>query len=164
MFRHAKYLVDLSSPADDRGPATTDHGDFLYFSSAREGGFGGHDIYRSRISGEGPTAPQNLGAEINSTGDETDPALRMAGFQLFFKSDRTGSADGLFRATSRRMVRKHDYSKMPDTDWLKGNLGWLIGMLASLILFVWACWRSFLAGRATRAEVDEQALTGGAGS
>ncbi|MDE0822070.1 MAG: hypothetical protein OSA95_13180, partial [Opitutales bacterium] len=31
IFRHAKHLALISSPADDSAPVVTDHGDFLYF-------------------------------------------------------------------------------------------------------------------------------------
>lgn len=44
----------------------------LYFQTDRPGGFGGRDIYRSRlIAGEYAT-PENLGASINTGGDEGD--------------------------------------------------------------------------------------------
>jgi len=137
MFRHAKHLAALNSPADDRGPFVTDHGDFLYFASSREGGFGGSDIYRSRISGGTPTAPQNLGPEINSEANESDPAVRMAGFHLLFNSDRNSNGPALFSSRSHRVERLHDYSKIPDASWLVRNIGWIAGLLASLALFVW---------------------------
>lgn len=146
-FRHAKYLESLSSPADDRGPVVTEHGDFLYFASARPGGLGGSDIYRTRISGGKPTAPKNLGPEINSAANESDPAVRMAGFHLLVNSDREGNRHSLLTAKSRRVDRKHDYSKMPGEAWLVANSGWIIGLVAALALFVWLGVRARRAGR-----------------
>jgi hypothetical protein len=163
-FRHAKYLKGLSSPADDRGPVVTDHGDFMYFASAREGGLGGSDIYRSRVSGDAPTAPENLGPEINSEGDESDPAVRMEGFHLLLNSDRGGNKDELFSAKSRRVERKHDYSKMPGGTWLMANIGLLIGLVVAFALFVWLCLRARKAGRVVSSDKMEESepLTGGA--
>ena len=42
----------------------------LYFSSSRKGGFGEEDIYVSRLINEQYTAPENLGAAINSKRSE----------------------------------------------------------------------------------------------
>ncbi len=49
LFRHAQHIEILSSPANESDPVVTDHGDFLYFASSRDGGYGGSDIYRSRF-------------------------------------------------------------------------------------------------------------------
>jgi hypothetical protein len=137
MFRHAKHLAVLSSPADDTAPVVTDHGDFLYFTSRRAGGLGGADIYRARVSSDAPTAPVNLGPEVNSAGDETDPAVRNAGFHLLFNTTRDGAAAGLFSAKSQRVVREFDYSKLPPGEWLRSNLLWLIAAALALVAFVY---------------------------
>lgn len=161
-FRHAKYLAGLSSPADDRGPVVTEHGDFLYFASARPGGFGGSDIYRTRVSGGEPTAPKNLGREINSTANESDPAVRMAGFHLFVNSDREGEGHSLFSSKSRRVERKHDYSKLPGSSWLVANIGWMFGLALALALFVWLCLRARRAERLSLGGTEKsESLTGG---
>ncbi len=142
MFRHAKHLPMLSSPADDLAPVVTDHGDFLYFASRREGGLGGSDIYRSRISDDAPGAPVNLGPEINSPGNESDPAVRTAGFELLFNSDRAGGAAGLYSAKSKRVVRDFDYGKMPSGAWVRSNIGWLIAALLALAAFLYLAFRA----------------------
>ncbi|MDH3584555.1 MAG: hypothetical protein OER86_10105, partial [Phycisphaerae bacterium] len=148
LFRHAKHVALLSSPEDDNSPVFTDHGDFLYFASARDGGLGGMDLYRSRIGPKGLAEPRNLGPEVNSAGDETGPAVRMAGFHLMFNSDRDPAVTGLYGAKSRRVVRRFDYSKMPSGAWLYDNLGLLIGLIAALVLFFWLTWRALAQGRA----------------
>lgn len=161
-FRHAKHLKALSSPADDRGPVVTDHGDFLYFASKREGGFGGSDVYRSRVSGEVPGAVENLGSEINSEANESDPAIRMAGFHLLVNSDRGGNGHALYSAKSRRVERSHDYSKMPSLTWLRANIGWIIGLVVSLVLFAWLCLRALKSGKPPRNNSDQnETLSGG---
>jgi hypothetical protein len=47
----------------------------LYFSSDREGGRGGFDIYRARPAGSGFAEPENLGEAINTEATETHPAI-----------------------------------------------------------------------------------------
>ncbi|NIP94786.1 MAG: hypothetical protein GWO24_15605 [Akkermansiaceae bacterium] len=149
LYRHARHLAVLSSPAEDTSPVVTDHGDFLYFASSRDGGLGGSDLYRSRVSGPEPGAPQNLGPEINSGNNETNPAVRNAGFQLLFNSDRADNAGGLYSARSKRVVRRYDYSKMPSLGWLASNFGWLVALGGALTGCLWLSWRALAAGRAT---------------
>ena len=117
VFRMAKHLPLLSSPGTDGAPVVTDHGDFLYFTSTREEGFGGSDIYRSRLIGGEPVKPSNMGEEINGPSNETHPAVRMAGFHLVFNSDRSGNDFGLYHAKSKRVLRRYNYSKMPTSAW-----------------------------------------------
>ncbi|MED5472026.1 MAG: hypothetical protein VX577_09780, partial [Verrucomicrobiota bacterium] len=143
IFRHAKHLKEFSSPSDEMAPVITDHGDFIYFTSSREGGFGGSDIYRSRISGEVPSVPVNLGEEINSKFNETDPAVRMAGFHLLFNSDRDQSISSLYGAKSKRVMINYDYSKMPSVEWIKNNLILLSSAFLVLILFIVLFIRAF---------------------
>ncbi|MBK8398457.1 MAG: PD40 domain-containing protein [Leptospiraceae bacterium] len=46
-------------------------GKYIYFASNRAGGYGGYDIYRSKIEKDGSYGePENLGPEINTKGDE----------------------------------------------------------------------------------------------
>lgn len=145
-YRHAKLVEALSSPADDTGPVPTDHGDFLYFSSTRPGGLGGADIFRARISGPAPGAPVNLGREVNSAADDTDPAVRMAGFHLLFNSTRTG-AGSLHASMSRRLARHVDVFNLPPAAWWLRNLPWLIGVIAGGGACAWLARRAAAAGR-----------------
>ena len=64
-------------------------GETLYFSSDREGGLGGFDLYMVKrlpngIWGE----PKNLGSPINTAQDELSPHLVDNGKSLYFSSDR----------------------------------------------------------------------------
>jgi len=65
----------------------TDDGSTLIFASDRPGGFGGLDLYITRIdkSGEWGT-PENMGPQINTPLNEDRPFLVDNGKQLFFAS------------------------------------------------------------------------------
>lgn len=73
----------------------------LYFSSDRPGGFGGIDIYVSRLMANGRwSEPENLGPAINTAGDESSPFLHADNETLYFSSNGLqgyGGAD-LFKA------------------------------------------------------------------
>ena len=59
----------------------------LYFSSNRAGGFGGKDIWVSHRNENGNwSQPENLGAEINTTGDESTPFIHADNETLYFNS------------------------------------------------------------------------------
>lgn len=63
------------------------NGDTLYFSSNREGGYGGFDIYLSVKSALGTWSnPVNLGPEINTPLDESSPFITYDSKKLFFSS------------------------------------------------------------------------------
>ncbi len=59
----------------------------LYFASNRPGGYGGNDIYVSHYLGNGRWgAPENLGPEINTIGDESTPFIHADNQSLYFTS------------------------------------------------------------------------------
>ncbi len=60
----------------------------LYFTSSRDGGFGGIDIYVSHLDDSGRWGkPQNLGPEINTTGNEQCPFIHADNQTLYFTSN-----------------------------------------------------------------------------
>lgn len=69
-------------------PSISADGRILYFISDRPGGFGGYDIYRSvkNEPGEWGT-PINLGAMINTSGNEKSPFIHPDGKTLYFSTD-----------------------------------------------------------------------------
>jgi outer membrane protein OmpA-like peptidoglycan-associated protein len=68
---------------------------YLYFVSDMPGGFGGADIYRAQILADGNLGnPMNLGAKINTEGQEMFPWFSPQG-QLFFSSDGQIGLGGL---------------------------------------------------------------------
>ncbi|TNE69469.1 MAG: hypothetical protein EP344_00390 [Bacteroidetes bacterium] len=71
---------------DDMHPAISIDGDKLYFASNRPGGFGGMDIYVSYKVGDSWSEPVNLGAKVNSSGNEAFPFIH-ADNTLYYASD-----------------------------------------------------------------------------
>ena len=135
-YDRARPVAELNSPKDDLYVAVSRHGDFLYFASNREGGYGGFDLYRSRIS-KGIESPENMGPAINSAANETAPAVNMAGFQLVFSSNRGTNAAQytLQRSTSREVFQRYAYIR-PEWNWVWDNykLPLLIALGAFLVL------------------------------
>ena len=75
---------------------------YLYFVSDAKGGYGGNDIWRVPINGIGATAPENLGPEINTPGNEMFPYMRENG-TLYFSSNGHIGMGGLdiFKAVNK---------------------------------------------------------------
>jgi len=60
----------------------------LYFASNRPGGYGGSDIYVSRLLPNGRySEPENLGPEINTAGQESCPFIHADNQTLYFTSN-----------------------------------------------------------------------------
>ncbi len=59
---------------------------WLYFGSARPGGFGKTDIWRAREADAGGWTVENLGSAINSAGDEYEPMLSPDGQRLLVQA------------------------------------------------------------------------------
>jgi len=68
-------------------------GRFLYFASDMPGGYGGSDLYRSEWKEGSWGEPQNLGAAINTGGNEAYPFVAANG-DLYFASDGHGGLGG----------------------------------------------------------------------
>lgn len=75
-------------------PTISSTGDYLYFVSAMKGGYGGKDIWRARMVGDLVESVENLGADINTAGDEMFPYLRNDS-TLYFSSDGHVGMGGL---------------------------------------------------------------------
>ena len=75
-------------------PAVSPDGQWLYFTSNMPGGMGGYDIWRVRLTTSGVGGVENLGAPINTPGDELFPTFRPNG-DLYFSSDGHEGMGGL---------------------------------------------------------------------
>ena len=76
-------------------PAVSPDGEWLYFVSDMSGGMGGLDIWRCRLlSATEAGAIENVGAPINTPGDEMFPAFRPNG-DLYFSSNGHSGLGGL---------------------------------------------------------------------
>ena len=81
-------------------PAISPDGKYLYYVSDAVGGYGGKDLFRSRVVGNDFGPMENLGAEINTPGDEMFPYVRDS-VTIYFASDGHPGMGGLdlFKAT-----------------------------------------------------------------
>ena len=76
-------------------PAISPDGQWLYFVSNMEGGMGGYDIWRVRLTTNGSMGGvENVGAPINTAGDEMFPTFRPNG-DLYFSSNGHEGMGGL---------------------------------------------------------------------
>ncbi len=80
----------LPSPINQEGSSNiaaviSKDGKYIYFASNRAGGYGGYDIYRSKIEKDGSySEPENLGPEINTKGDEAYMVIDRANNSFYF--------------------------------------------------------------------------------
>ena len=71
-----------------KGASLVANGNRIYFSSNREGGQGGYDIYvTNRKSNNQWTTPENLGAPINTKKNEITPFVSPNMQEIYFSSD-----------------------------------------------------------------------------
>lgn len=81
----------LPKPVNSDGaewfPRLCDRDGWLYFGSDRAGGAGATDIYRAKQSTDGTWTTENLGAAINTTGDEYEPLPSPDGTRLVIMAD-----------------------------------------------------------------------------
>lgn len=93
-------------------PAASPDGEWLYFVSDMDGGYGGMDLWRVPIGGR-LIGAENLGPDINTPGNEMFPTFRRNG-DLYFSSDGHPGMGGLdiFSAVSTS-----------DSTWTVTNMG-----------------------------------------
>ncbi len=80
--------LGINSKATVGHPFFSNEYDILFFASDMPGGYGGKDIWLSKYNRETDSwsRPENLGVEVNSSGDELYPYLTPDG-TLYFTSD-----------------------------------------------------------------------------
>lgn len=98
--------VVVNSPFWDSQPSLSSDGQWLYFSSDREGGQGGTDLYVTQRTATGWTPPVNLGPAINTELNEMTPSIAPDGNRFFFASNGRGGVGGydLFTTEAVRPV------------------------------------------------------------
>ena len=87
----------------DQGASLTNDGQHFYFSSDMDGGIGGYDLYViKRLPNGNWGQPMNLGATINTEGNEKYPMITDNGKTLYFSSDTHLGMGGmdLFKCSS----------------------------------------------------------------
>jgi hypothetical protein len=91
----------INSYAWDGHCSLSPDGQILYFSSEREGGFGGKDLYRASLGPDSVwTNIVNLGDSINTKEDEDAPFMFVDGRTLYYSSKGHNSMGGydIFRS------------------------------------------------------------------
>ncbi len=79
----------VNSISWDSQPSLSADGKTLYFSSGRQDGFGGNDIWMTtKTDTSGWTFPTLLPEEINTSGNEESPFIHPDGHTLYFRSNK----------------------------------------------------------------------------
>lgn len=82
----------VNSNAHDKAPFLHPDGRTLFFSSDRKPGGGGYDLWVTQRQPDGSwSAPRNLGAPVNTPGDEHGLVVSTDGKEAFFASRRPGT-------------------------------------------------------------------------
>ncbi|MFK7755459.1 MAG: OmpA family protein [Flavobacteriales bacterium] len=71
-------------------PSVSADGTTLYFTSDMPGGLGGTDIYRTTKKEGEWTKPENLGPQVNTSGDEMFPYIHTSGVLYFSSNGHVG--------------------------------------------------------------------------
>lgn len=109
------FGATINTPSYEGMPSLSPDNKTLYFVSDRPGGYGGKDIWMSRFENGLWQVPENLGSEINTSGDETAPYIAVDNATLYFTSNGHPGFGGSDLFLSR---------KQPDGSWGKPfNLG-----------------------------------------
>ena len=104
----------LSSEKNDKCPFIA--GNIMIFTSDREGGYGGYDLYFSQYLDGKWSQPKNLGDKINSEYDEYRPIIvlfrEFDDTMLIFSSNRPGGKGGfdLYAARTKTMPKPDYYT------------------------------------------------------
>jgi outer membrane protein OmpA-like peptidoglycan-associated protein len=92
-----KNLEEFPFNSDDYScghPTLSESGKLMYFVSDMPGGTGGTDLYVTTLKDGKWTQPVNLGADVNTSGNEMFPYIHSDG-SLYFSSDAHNSMGGL---------------------------------------------------------------------
>lgn len=85
----------VNTDGDERSPSIAPDGTALYFASNGFSGYGAMDIWMAAADETGWSPPQNLGPEINSSGNDLFFHMHGADRRFYFASDRDGGLGGL---------------------------------------------------------------------
>lgn len=96
------FGATINTPAYEGMPCLSADNRELYFVSNRDGGYGGLDIWVSTFEDGLWQEPKNLGAEINTPGNETAPHLHIDNNTLYFASDGLTGLGGIDLFMTRR--------------------------------------------------------------
>ena len=135
----ARHIEAIGSPSSEHSITFSENGDYAYFASNRVGGFGGYDIYRSRVIHGVIQIPDNVGDPINTRDNETSPALGAGGLEMILSWDRLQDErqDMLLYHTRLTPISALQ-TALAFLDSIKWwLLGLLLGLLTLLALLLW---------------------------
>lgn len=152
-------LTAINLPGSNaRAPYVSPSGTSLYFASDRVDGRAARsgkkdeaanlDLYRAVWNGAQFVEGENLGTEINTPANETEPGLSAEGFTLVFSSNRSGASE-LFESRAQEVYL--------DSAWDASNLKAVASVWWQTLLFVLGCVALVLIWRASKRWVFEQA-------
>ena len=117
-----RHVDELSSPTDEWFPNLTADGT-IYFGSDRPGGVGGTDIWRARFVDGKFQPPEDVGAPVNSKGDEIEPFISADEQTLIIAARNRGDAVGAYdlyvakRSGGHWETPRHPGSPINSTGW-----------------------------------------------
>lgn len=86
----------VNTEYDEEAPFLHYDGRTLYFSSNGHTGYGGHDLFLTRLGDDNKWGkPENLGKGINTTSDDVGFYVDAFGYNAYFASSRDGGMGGL---------------------------------------------------------------------
>ncbi len=101
-FENGKWQVpqnlgpNINTSKDEIAPSIAADGKTFFFSSNGKPGFGGFDIYTSKLQNDSTWSNAvNLGVPMNSNYDDISGSVTLDGKYLFFASDRVGGFGGI---------------------------------------------------------------------
>ncbi|MFH0867438.1 MAG: tetratricopeptide repeat protein [Bacteroidota bacterium] len=90
-----KLGPSVNTKAVETNASISPDGSTLYFSSNRDGGYGGYDIYAcERLSDGSWSKPANLGSQVNTPNDEQSPYISIDAATLYFSSQGHNTMGG----------------------------------------------------------------------
>ena len=94
----------INTEYDEKTPFFHPDGQTLYFMSEGHPGFGGFDIFLSRIENDKWTTPLNLGQPINTKGDEGLLKVVFSGKEAYYATDVQSSNYDIYRFALDREI------------------------------------------------------------
>ncbi|MBK8352505.1 MAG: OmpA family protein [Saprospirales bacterium] len=104
-----KFEQDLEFEFDNNEynighPSVTTDGKTMFFVSDMPNGFGGKDIYYTTLENGKWVQPTNLGADLNTIGNEMFPIISEDGLTLYFSSNGHSGMGGLDIFKSKKLA------------------------------------------------------------
>jgi len=124
-----QHVAQLGSPGDEWFPTFTTDG-VVYFGSSREGGQGsqgGHDIWRSRLVDGGFEKPENVGAPVNTPGEEIEAFVTPDGNGLIVAAKNRGDELGAYDLYLSRRCEDGNWSEPRNPGEPVNSYAWEFG-------------------------------------